>query len=311
MRNRKMNRRRFLLRSSAFAASSLVGLDLFSQAARADGCGGPPPGVQLFTVREALGRDPRAALRQLREIGIVEAELYGLNGPDSATLYGLPARELKRAFDDNGIRVPASHIGGDLANAAAIGDIARALGVESLIVALPSEFSRNVDGRFTMVPAESRAQLDALVAKLNRVGREYRDQGLTFGYHNHHIEFMRVDGVVPYDYLMSNTDPNLVKIELDIGWLATAGVDPVSYLRRHAGRVISCHLKDYNPSIASDIPQRKVVAPGTGTVDFAAVLAAMSETGVDHGFIEVDVSDDPFGDVRRGHAHLQMLKGCA
>ncbi len=104
MRNRKMNRRRFLLRSSAFAASSLVGLDLFSQAARADGCGGPPPGVQLFTVREALGRDPRAALRQLREIGIVEAELYGLNGPDSATLYGLPVRELKRAFDDNGIR---------------------------------------------------------------------------------------------------------------------------------------------------------------------------------------------------------------
>ena len=73
------------------------------------------------------------------------------------------------------------------------------------------------------------------------MGREYRDRGLTFGYHNHHVEFMRVDGVVPYDYLMSNTDPKLVKIELDVGWLATAGVDPVTYLRRHAGRVIACH----------------------------------------------------------------------
>jgi sugar phosphate isomerase/epimerase len=305
-----MNRRDFLARGGAVAASSLVGFDLSSQQALADGCGGPAAGVQLFTVRDALGRDPRAALRQLREIGIVEAELYGLNGPDSTTLFGLPVRELKRAFDDNGIRVPASHIGGDLANAAAIGEIARTLGIEAVIVALPSEFSRNVDGRFTMVPAESRAQLDALVGKLNRVGREYRDQGLTFGYHNHHIEFMRVDGVVPYDYLMSNTDPNLVKIELDIGWLATAGMDPVEYLRRHAGRVISCHLKDYNPTIQSDIPQRKVVAPGTGTVDFAAVLRAMNETGVEHGFVEIDVSDDPFGDVRRGHEHLQMLKGC-
>jgi sugar phosphate isomerase/epimerase len=306
-----MNRRGFLARGGVLAASSLVGFDSLSQQARAEGCSGPPSGVQLFTVRDALGRDPRAALRQLREIGIVEAELYGLNGPDSTTLFGLPVRELKRAFDDNGIRVPASHIGGDLANAAAIGEIARTLGIESLIVALPSEFSRNVNGRFTMVPAENRAQLDTLVGKLNRVGRDYRDQGLTFGYHNHHIEFMPIDGVVPYDYLMSNTDPSLVKIELDIGWLATAGMDPVEYLRRHAGRVISCHLKDYNPAIQSDIPQRKVVAPGSGIVDFGAVLGAMNETGVEHGFVEIDVSDDPFGDVRRGHEHLQMLKSCA
>ena len=305
-----MNRRGFLTRTSLVAAGSLTGsaaFELFSQPARADGCGGPPAGVQLFTVRSALAADARGALRSLREIGIVEAELFGLNGPENATLFGLPARDLKRAFDENGIRVPISHIGGNLANTAAIAEIARSLGTEALCVALPSEFS----GPGGMVPAQSRAQLDALAEKLNRVGREYRDLGLTFGYHNHHMEFTRVDGVVPYDYLMSNTDPSLVKIELDVGWLATAGVDPVVYLRRHAGRVIACHLKDYAPSIASDVPQRKLVAPGAGTIDFAALLAAMRETGVPHGFIEVDVSDDPLGDVRRGHAHLEMLKGCA
>jgi sugar phosphate isomerase/epimerase len=309
-----MNRRRFLARGGAVAATSAIGMaafDLLSQPVRADGCVGPPPAVQLWTVRDALGRDLPATLRQLREIGIVEAELYGLNGPDSATIFGLPARDLKRVFDDNGIRLPAAHVGGDLANHAVIAEIARTLGVANVFVALPSEFSRNVDGRFAMVPAESRAQLDGLVEKLNRAGREYRDRGLGFGYHNHHVEFMRVDGVVPYDYLLASSDPDLVKIELDIGWAATAGVDPVSYLRHHSGRVVACHLKDYNPAIQSDVPQRKVVAPGAGTVDFAAVLAAMSETRVAHGFIEVDVSDDPFGDVRRGHAHLQMLKGCA
>ncbi len=305
-----MNRRSFLTRLSGVAAGSLTGcaaFELLSQPTRRDGCGGPPAGVQLFTVRSALALDPRGALRSLREIGIVEAELFGLNGPENATLFGLPARDLKRALDENGIRVPISHIGGNLANTAAIAEIARSLGAEALCVALPSEFS----GPGGMVPAQSRAQLDSLAEKLNRVGREYRDLGLTFGYHNHHVEFTRVDGVVPYDYLRSNTDPSFVKIELDVGWLATAGVDPVAYVRRHAGRVIACHLKDYAPSIASDVPQRKLVAPGAGTIDFAALLAAMRETGVPHGFIEVDVSDDPLGDVRRGHAHLETLKGCA
>jgi sugar phosphate isomerase/epimerase len=302
-----MNRRHFLSRSGALAASSLAGFDVFSQPARADGCGGPPAAVQLFTVRDALTRDPAAALRTLREIGIVEAELFGLNGPENATLFGLAARDLKRAFDGAGVRVPISHIGGALTNTAAIGEIARTLGIATVVVALPAEFS----GQRGMVAAQSRAQLDMLAEKLNRVGREYREQGLAFGYHNHHVEFMPVDGVVPFDYLMSNTDQSLVKIELDVGWLATAGVDPVGYLRRHAGRVIACHLKDYNPTIVTDVPQRKLVAPGAGSIDFAAVLAAMNETGVTHGFIEVDVSDDAIGDVRRGHAHLQRVKGCA
>ena len=303
-----MNRRDFMARGTALAATSVLApAELLSQTRRGTACGGPPAGVQLFTVREALGRDPRGALRSLHEIGIVEAELFGLNGPENATLFGLPARDLKRAFDDNGIRVPISHIGGNLESSAAIADIAATLELQAVCVALPSEFS----GAGGMVPAKSRGQLDALAEKLNRVGREYRDRGLTFGYHNHHIEFTRVDGVVPYDYLMSNTDPKLVKIELDLGWLATAGVDPVTYVRRHAGRVIACHLKDYAPSIATDVPQRKLVPPGAGTIDFGAVLEAMRETGVQHGFIEVDVSDDALGDVRRGHANLEMLKGCA
>jgi sugar phosphate isomerase/epimerase len=70
-------------------------------------------------------------------------------------------------------------------------------------------------------------------------------------------------------------------------------------------------LKDYAPSIATDVPQRKLVPPGLGSIDFGAVLKAMRETGVQHGFIEVDVSDDALGDVRRGHANLERLKGCA
>ena len=102
-----------------------------------------------------------------------------------------------------------------------------------------------------------------------------------------------------------------VKIELDLGWLAYAKVDPVQYIKKYSGRVISCHLKDFDAKIASDVPQRKLVPPGAGAIDFAAALAAMRAAKVAHGFIEIDVSDDALAGVRRGHEHLQHLQGCA
>jgi sugar phosphate isomerase/epimerase len=236
--------------------------------------------------------------------------MYNLNGPESAAPFGMPASDFKRLLDDNGLQVPLSHVGGALTNIPAIAEIAHTLGITTLAVALPSEFSQMRDGRFAMVGAESLAQMDRLAERLNKAGREYKANGLGFGYHNHHVEFLEVEQTVPYEHLMANTDPDLVKIELDLGWLAVAGVDPVEYLHKYAGRVIACHMKDYAPGIATDVPQRKLVEPGAGSIDFAAVLAAMDETGVAHGFVEIDVSDDPLGAVRRGHEYLEELRAC-
>jgi sugar phosphate isomerase/epimerase len=305
-----MNRRKFVRGASAVATGALLADTRFGFGqARAADCT-RLPGVQLYTIRDALQRDPRAALAALREIGIREAEMYNLNGPESAAPFGMPASDFKRLLDDNGLQVPLSHVGGALANIPAIAEIAHTLGVTTLAVALPSEFSQMRDGRFAMVGAESLAQMDRLAERLNEAGREYKANGLGFGYHNHHVEFLEVEQTVPYEHLMANTDPDLVKIELDLGWLAVAGVDPVEYLHKYAGRVIACHMKDYAPGIATDVPQRQLVEPGAGSIDFAAVLAAMDETGVAHGFVEIDVSDDPLGAVRRGNEYLEELRAC-
>lgn len=305
-----MDRRKFIKGAGA-AATGAVLANTWLPASRAQAAACTRlPAVQLYSIRDPLRNDPRGALARLRQIGLREAELWGLNGPENAELLGMPARDLKNLLDENGIRVPFSHVGGALTNVPEIAEIARELDITTLVVALPSEFARARDNRFGMVGAESMAQLEQLAAKLNATGRAYREQGLSFGYHNHHVEFLRVGDTLPYEYLMANTDPDLVKIELDIGWLAVAGVDPVEYLRRYAGRVIACHLKDYAPEIETDVLQRKLVEPGAGTIDFGAVLAAMDETGVAHGFIEIDVSDDPLGAVARGHKHLEELRAC-
>jgi sugar phosphate isomerase/epimerase len=308
-----LNRRHFIARCGAAAASCAFSTLSTRLASSAD-CN-PPLGVQLFTIRDELQRDPFAALARLREIGLTQAELYGLSGQENGRLFGLTAAELKRAFAANALTVELAQVDGSLTNTAAtntaaIADFAAELGITTAIVGLPSEFTAVRDGRFERVPAKGRAQLDALAEKLDRAARDYRARGMAFGYHNHDVELVPVEGVVPLDYLMSRTDPDLVKMELDLGWLALAGANPPEYVRRYSSRVIACHMKDYAAGVPSDVPEQKLVEPGAGTIDFAAVLTAMRAAKVAHAFIEIDESADPFGAVERGCRRLQTLLGC-
>jgi sugar phosphate isomerase/epimerase len=308
-----LNRRHFIAHCGAATASAAF-CNLGARSARAAECN-LALGVQLFTIRDALQHDPFAALARLREIGLTQAELYGLSGHENGRLFGLTAAELKRAFAANALTVEFAHVDGSLTNTAsvntaAIADFAAKAGITTAIVALPSEFTAIRDGRFQRVPATGRAQLDALAEKLDRAARDYRARGIGFGYHNHDVELVQVEGVVPLDYLMSRTDPDLVKMELDLGWLAFAGANPADYVRRYSGRVIACHMKDYDARLPTDAPEQKLVEPGAGAIDFAAVLTAMRDARVAHAFIEIDESPDPFGALERGHRHLQTLLGC-
>jgi len=265
--------------------------------------------VQLFTVRDELRRDLRATLARLREIGFTQAELYGLSGRENR-LFGLTAAELKSAFAANALSVELAHVDGSLTNTAAIADFAAELGITTAIVALPVELGAARNDRLSVAPVKGLAQLDALAEKLDRTARDYRARGIRFGYHNHDVELLPVAGVVPLDYLMSRTDPDLVKMELDLGWLALAGANPAEYVRRYSGRIVACHMKDYDARIASDVPERKLVEPGAGAIDFGAVVAAMRDAKVEHAYIEIDVSADPLGAVASGYRYLKMLLAC-
>ena len=308
MRQTGTSRRTFI--AGTIAAMVLGGAWLRRGATRAAECSQRLPGVQLYTLRDQLQRDPRGTLTALSTLGIRELELYGVDAVNDGRLFGLPLADLRSAVQQNGLSLPSAHIGGALTDNATSAAAAERLGITKLFVALPTEFSANRDGVFTMVGAQSIEQLDRLAERLNRAGRELRDRGITFGYHNHHVEFLPVGGKVPFDYLMANTDPDLVKIELDLGWLAVAGVDLNEHLTRYEGRVLACHLKDFTGDSSAMPIHRSLVEPGAGTIDFAAVLHTMDETGVAHGFIEIDVADDPLGAVERGHRHLQSLGAC-
>jgi sugar phosphate isomerase/epimerase len=143
---------------------------------------------------------------------------------------------------------------------------------------------------------------DAL-ANFNLWARELKSSGLGFAYHNHDFEFtVKSEGRSMFDMLVTETDPKLVKIELDLFWTAAAGEDPMAVIRRLPGRVYAYHVKDRTAD-------GKMTSVGAGTIDFADIFALNKLGGVKHFYVENDQSPAPYWpDVRASFAALSRLR---
>lgn len=270
-------------------------------------------GVQLYTLRSELEADVRQVLADVAAIGYKEVELYGLGNDTDVDrpFFGLSAREFGSALNDVGLTAPISHINGDATNIPALSEVMQEIGGQHLIVAMAPEFASFENGQFRFAGVTGRDQIDRIADRLNRQGEMARSSGIGFGYHNHQIEFAALDDGNAFDYLFSQADADLVKMELDLGWTIVAGRDPVEVLQKYAGRVVSVHVKDYDPERdpgdASIPVQAQIVEPGAGPTDFRPILAALDETGVVHRFVEIDLAPEPAEAVERGYDYLSGL----
>lgn len=273
-------------------------------------------GVQLFMVRDLLQKDARGTLTALSGIGFTELEMFGFSGNSLFTddpFFGLTLAEFKQLTSDLGLAIPTIHYSGNEEQVPANAERALELGASHLIRAMAPDFiTRTAEGAVVSGVTDA-AQMQRIAADLNRLGAACKASGIGFAYHNHHMEFAQLGQVNGYDILLAETDPALVQMEMDIGWARAAGIDGVDYLERFPGRFIACHLKDFNPAIplpaaspTAPIPEMaQMVPPGAGIIDFARALSVMSATGVQHGYIEVDLPQgDPLELARSGHDHL-------
>lgn len=270
-------------------------------------------GVQLFTVREALTANPIEAVRNLAEAGVREVELYGMTGaPD---IFGMSPQAFRRLLDRHDIAMTCAHVSADALDIPALAENADTLGIDTIILAIAPGFMQVNAAGPRMQGPQSIQEMDELADLLNRLGLMFRREGLLFGYHNHHVEFFEVAGEIPFNHIMWNTDPQLVRCELDIGWLALAGVDYLDVLDTFGNRTLSCHLKDFNGNRPPDMGDIRSVAsnlvpPGRGVVDFAAVLERMDYYNIRHGFVEIDQPGDALADIGAGLRHLQAVRNC-
>jgi len=266
-----MLRRRFL--QAGLAAMAWPGL------VRAGG-GRKPLGIQLYTLREEMSRSVPHTFHQLARIGYREVEFAGYFDHD--------AGELRRLLDEYGLVAPSSHVSLQLMQSEPEKTIefAVALGHRYLVIpSLPAEQRQNID------------QYRHIAEAFNRLGEKCKGAGLRFAYHNHAFEFDVIDGQVPYDVLLAETDPELVGMEMDVYWVSKAGRSPAQYITEWPGRFPLWHLKDM-------LPDGSMVDVGDGGIDFPALLEHRDKAGLRHGFVEHDHPTDALRSARRSFRFL-------
>jgi len=273
-----MGRREFVAGLGAVALAGAARL-------RAAGRGLDAIGVQLYTVRDLLGGDFYGTIGALAEIGFRELEFAGYYDHDPA--------EIRARLDDLGLTAPATHV-----NAAQL-----ATGIDDAIATAGTLGHRYVV--CSWVPPELRASLDdwkRLVEQLGTWSEKCRAAGLLLGYHNHDFELKPVEGQLPYDMIVAGTDPERVRLELDLYWVHAAGHDPAGMLRQHAGRVDMVHVKDAAASGG-------FTEVGAGVIDWPSVLGAAREVGVKHYFVEQDRTTlPPLESVKKSFGYLSKLE---
>jgi sugar phosphate isomerase/epimerase len=246
----------------------------------------PQIGLQLYTLRAACAVDFQAVLRSVGELGFDGVELFDLHGH-------APER-VRTWLDDAGLVTAGRHA--DLA------------ALESGLPALADELGTLGTARLALSwidPPESAEDARAVVRRIALVAEEARGHGLRLGFHNHWGELEALDGDGTTLDLLRALPPDLLWLELDLGWIWAAGADPVEQLERTRGRCPLVHVKDLREG-----PQHTPV--GDGDVDYARILPAAEAAGVEWLILEQDEIDgEPLSAVARSLAAVRSMIGPA
>ena len=267
--------------------------DVFAAATRpAPGKPGPlgkPVGLQLWTIRDEVAKGLPGALQAVAAIGYGEVELAGVPAATAA--------QLQVMLRDNGLAAPSMHC--SMADAQKELqqriDYAEAIGAQNLVISFPSTADARFKDGNALAAGMTLDDWKWNAEQLNRIGELTRKAGIACGYHNHNMEFRSYDGVVAYEELLRLTDTELVKMQLDIGWVVTAGADPLQMLAAHADRISSLHIKDVRRDAKTlvDRVDAQTTEIGNGRVDWGKLFAAMDPQRIGHYFVEQENFERP------------------
>ncbi len=302
------SRRNFLKQSSLITALSLGSMkDLFATLELEHKLG-----IQLFSLPKLLSNNFEQGIQMLSKMGYKELELYGpfpfsaesaqtnwknlagMLGFSGSGYFGRDIREVKKLLSENGLSTPAMHTDIDTLqhNMGKLAEAAHILGQKYVTLpAIPDALRKNLD------------DYRKIADTFNKIGESAKANGIKFGYHNHGYGIKPMNGEIPLQIILNNTDSNLVFFELDIFWTASAGVNPIDYLTKFPNRYKMLHLKDMKTQKefsgdGGDASQWMALFPnmttaGDGVLDIKGILKKAKEIGVEHYFVEQDMVASP------------------
>jgi len=290
-----MNRRTFLQTASTVTAATLL-TSRFGWAAAEHKI--DKVGVQLYTVRDLMKEDFEGTIAKVAQIGYKEVEFAGY--------FGRTGQQVRAVLDKNNLKAPSTHVQYDELDDKfpSVIDTSKEIGLEYIICPwIPEDLRKSPD--IWKQASE----------KFNRCGELSKKAGMQFGYHNHWFEFLPVNGKLPYDEILKLCDANLVKMELDLCWITTAGQDPVKYFERYPGRFPLVHVKDLKklPKITEGGPQNfgdtvDLTEVGSGIIDWKRIFAHSEQAGIKHYIVEHDHPKQPLESIAGSYAYLSKLR---
>ncbi|MDF2433197.1 MAG: hypothetical protein JWP44_2828 [Mucilaginibacter sp.] len=285
-------RRKFLTQAGLISAGMMMAPKVFS--ARPEHI----VGLQLYSLRDQIPKDVKGTIEKVAAAGYKEVETFGYSKQHG--FWGLDAKAFSDLLKANGLTTPSGHFGMDdlfvhdkTDDLQAYIEAANATGMEYVVVpSVNGEVLKTVD------------QFKQVAEKMNKAAELCKKSGLKLGYHNHNFEWKPVGGTTFYDVLMRETDPALVRMEMDIYWVVRAGQDPVKIFKQHPGRFALCHLKDMdkkNHNLNTEI--------GKGMIDFKEILKYARGAGLKHFIVEQEnyIHIDPYISITESAAYAKNV----
>jgi sugar phosphate isomerase/epimerase len=242
-------------------------------------------GLALYTLRDEMAKDPDGTLARVAQIGYNWVEAAGYSG---GRFYNLKPLEFRNLVVKHGLKPASSHCTVNQANIDRVVDETAEAGISYLVLpSLPSLWRKSPDG------------YKEAARFFNLAGEKCRKAGLRFAYHNHTSEFKKIKGQLPYDLLLSATDPGLVTFEPDLCWITAANQNPADYFKKYPGRFELFHLKDMTA-------HKKDATLGEGIIDFKNILDLREKAGMIYFFVEQDncISHPPFDSIKISRDYL-------
>jgi sugar phosphate isomerase/epimerase len=264
-----MSDRRTFIKNAGLLALSLplAQSDLFAAPAHKI----PAFGIQLYMVRENMEKDTPGTLKKLGEIGYTQIESYGGN---KGMFWGMSNREFQKLAGGNGLTLVSSHYNDEPGGFEQQAEKAAEIGIKYLICPWKG-------------PQKSIDNFKRFAEEFNSNGEICKKHGLRFGYHPHDYPYKKIDGQLPIDVLLANTDKDLVDFEMDFYYTVTEGQDPEAYIKKYSHRFKLCHMRDVlKERLPKGSEEESACDLGQGIINYPHLLSTGLDNGMKYFFVE-------------------------